>query len=183
MRTLLDIFGYIILLFGTLLGAMSGSLILIVVSIVGGLLLLALSHLIGIAENVQARLLDLPPTLNTVRAVVQGAAAVRVEAEDIELYPAADAKYELIELDDEQYMRTKAFRHYLAVMDSRYTFSLPNRPSITLHCAYDYDRGIELFALDGQSFVMLKAIGVEAVRDNGVIRLYARSGEDDEGEV
>ena len=175
MRIILDLFGYVILLFGTTFGFMSGSVTLIVICLVGGLVLLALSHLISIAESLQARFLELPLTTALVRKSIMNATAQVVTSQSIELNPSDNPSYALIELDGNVYMRTQAFANYLSVTDNRYTFAFPDSSPIELHCAYGYFKGSELFAMDGYAYVMLSAIGLDAVRNNGRTVLKERT--------
>ncbi|SFB43621.1 hypothetical protein SAMN05216312_10862 [Cohnella sp. OV330] len=171
MRTLLEVFGYLIMVGGTSVGLTSGSVTLIAFSIFGGPVLLGLSHLIGIAENVQARMLDLPPTLATVRSVIKGAPEYVVESPDLDIYPSADTKYEWIDLNGDVYMRSRAFRKYIENVENRFAFTLPGRETVVLHNAGTYSNGEALFSLDGYSYVMLSAIGLAAVREHGRIVL------------
>ncbi|CAI6029621.1 hypothetical protein [Cohnella sp. JJ-181] len=174
MRTLLEMFGFVIMVGGTVVGVMSGSFSLIVFSLVGGLVLLALSHLIGIAESVQARVLDLPPTLDTVRNRIRHASDYAVTAADIEIYPAQGAMHSLVELDENLYMRTFAFMKHLSVLDRRYSFSLPGREPVELHGADRYFQGADLFSVDGYAYVKLSAIGLAADREGDRILLRSR---------
>lgn|GEM_PF-6669156 len=179
MRIILDLFGYVILLLGTTFGFMSGSVTLIVICLVGGLVLLALSHLISIAESLQARFLELPLTTALVRKSIMSATAQVVASRSIELKPSENPSYALIELEGNAYMRTHAFTNYLSVTDNRYTFAFPDRPPIELHCADGYFKGSELFAIDGYAYVMLRAIGLDALRENGRILIEQRPAASD----
>lgn len=183
MRIILDLIGYVILLFGTIIGFMSGSMTLIVISLVGGLMLLALSHLIGIAESLQARFLELPLTPTMVRKIIKNATVYVMASQAIELKPSENPSYALVELDGNAYMRTQAFTNNLTVSDNSYTFAFPDRPPIELHCASGYFQGAELFAIDGYAYVMLSAIGLVAVQNHGRVVLEPRAEASDETTV
>ncbi|MFD2333309.1 hypothetical protein ACFSR7_28965 [Cohnella sp. GCM10020058] len=178
MRTLLDLIGYLILIGGTIVGFASNSVLMIVFSLFGGPALLGLSHLIGIAENVQARLLDLPPTLATVRSLIKRAPEYAVEGAGIDIYPSAGAKYEWIELNGDIYMRSRAFRKYVEHVDDRYAFTLPGSKSVILRSAGSYSGGAAMFSLDGHAYVMLSAIGLTAVLQNDRIVLGTLNDEE-----
>ncbi|MDI4646107.1 hypothetical protein [Cohnella hashimotonis] len=181
MRSLLDLIGYLILLGGTIVGFASNSVTMVVLSLFGGPVLLGLSHLIGIAENVQARLLDLPPTLATVRSRIRNAPEYAVDGGGIEIYPSAEAKYEWIDLNGDIYIRSRAFRKYLEHVDNRYAFALPGSRTVVLHRAEYYSGGAALFSLDGHSYVLLRAIGLAASLEEDRIALRSlQHGEDTE---
>ncbi|MDG0793648.1 hypothetical protein OMP38_24565 [Cohnella ginsengisoli] len=175
MRAIIDLFGYLILVGGTIVGLMSGSVTLIVLSLFGGPVLLGVSHLIGIAENVQAHLLDLPPTMDTVRSFIKKAPEYAIDGSDagIEVYPSADANYEWIELNGDVYMRSKPFRKYIEHVDNRYSFALPGRETVVLRAFDHYYKGAPLFWSDGHAYVMLSAIGLTGVRENDRVALRA----------
>ncbi|WP_217594621.1 hypothetical protein [Cohnella sp. GbtcB17] len=175
MRAIIDLFGYLILVGGTVVGFLNGSVTLIVLSLFGGPVLLGLSHLIGIAENVQARLLNLPPTPDMVRSLVKNAPKLVVDGTDIgiDVYPEAGASYEWLELDGEAYMRTKALRKYVEHVGNGYAFALPGREKVVLRALDHYYEGAPVFWSEGHAYVMLSAIGLSAVRENDRIALRA----------
>ncbi|MDG0812518.1 hypothetical protein [Cohnella rhizosphaerae] len=173
MRAIIDLFGYLILAGGTFVGLTSGSVTLVVLSLFGGPVLLGLGHLIGIAENVQARLLNLAPTPDTVRSLIKNAPAYVVDGSDIgvAVYPSADAPYKWIELNGEVYVRSRALRNYIESVDNRYSFALPDRETVVLRASDRYSDGVPLFWSEGHVYVMLSAIGLSGIRENDRISL------------
>ncbi|WP_123040164.1 hypothetical protein [Cohnella candidum] len=158
MAILLMIAGGLIFVLGIFIGIADESLIFILLSVIGGLLLIGLSKIIELLEGITHRSLGVPYTHDQIRTILQSSLEYPVEAEGIAPYPDSDTPYPLLHLDGETYMRARVFRNYLSQDGSLYTFAFPDRPPEVLRRMQGYYPGAELFAHEDQVYVKLSRI-------------------------
>ncbi|MBW5446221.1 hypothetical protein GE107_09135 [Cohnella sp. CFH 77786] len=160
MNILMNIAGTLILVVGILLGLADGNLIVIALSVIGGFMLLGMSKIIELMEQINERMLHVPYTRDHLRSILQASPDYVIEGGDFEIYPEPQSTYTLLNLDGETYIRARAFRKYMSQRDEEYTFSFPDRQPVVLNRASRYHPGAELFAYEDQVYVMLGAIGL-----------------------
>jgi hypothetical protein len=158
MKILLWIAGMLVLVFGVFIGIAGGNLIVILLSIVGGFILLGLSKIIDLVEQINDRSLHMPYTHNQIRTILQASPEYVIDAGQFEIYPNPETLYALLYLDGEAYIRARVFRNYLSQRDDEYTFSFPDRQPKVMIRANHYYQGVELFGQVEQVFVMLRSI-------------------------
>lgn len=157
MNTLQSIAGLLILLFGTFVGIVSGNYIIVMAGVTCGFLLLSLAKLLDQSRDSHHRLLGIPLTKSQIQTIIANSAVFTVESDSIDVYPSKDAQYPLIVLDNEKYIRAKAFYKCLSQDDYQYTFQLPHG-TIVLDCSDMYYPGVDLVDLGDQVLVRISAL-------------------------
>jgi hypothetical protein len=154
--------GIIVLVFGLFLGFASGDLMIILVGLVAGPILLGISKIIQILEELDHKLIRIPFTLDQVWKVIKASTIYEIESEDFEVHPnpRGDVQFPLVILEDEYYIRTRVFKKYFKEEGNEYIFELPKQEPITLQKSYSYYPGVELFDFRDHVYVLLKKINV-----------------------
>lgn len=163
--------GFFMLFIGIFVGFPSDNFYVVLNSVFGGLLLMGLSKLIAIVEQIYLKVLQVPYTYNQVSTIVKNANRYYVESSVFDVYPEEQAQYPLINLDGDYYIRARAFMKYLRQNESEYTFALPDQAPITLNRLDYYEKGVELFAFEDQVIVLLKRIQLKPVTEGDTLRL------------
>lgn len=159
--------GILLLIIGVFIGFPSGNGIVILLSVVGGLLLMGVSKLIAILEQIYLKVLQQPFTYNQVSTIIKNSNSYFVESESFHVYPEDQAQYPLIYLDGDYYMRARVFMKYLSQNVYEYTFSFPDQAPITLNRLDYYEKGVELFAFEDQVIVLLNRLNLKPVTAGG----------------
>ncbi|MCC3371766.1 hypothetical protein [Cohnella sp. REN36] len=144
------------------MGIVTNQFIFMLLSVVGGFLLMGQSKLVELAEGTQRLLAKLSESNGSVAHAVRSSAEYPIETDVFEVYPALDARYPLVVLDHEPYLRVKAFIKHVSQQGDEYKFRLPGMEPIVLRRSDAYFQGVELFAFEEQVLVMLRKLGCRA---------------------
>lgn len=157
--------GILVLVFGLFLGFVSNNLIIILLSIVGGLILLGISKIIEILEAISHKYLQIPFTLNQIWKIIKNSSQYEVASTTFEIHlsPKGDIIYPLVILDNEFYLRARVFYKYLSQSENEYKFELPKQEPVIITKSLSYYKGVELFDFRDQVFVKLKKINVKPI--------------------
>jgi hypothetical protein len=163
MKNFLAIISYIIFVFGITIGLDYKNLLFILISIIGGFLLLGVSKIIGIAEGINKRVLQLPLTYDQFKLVMKYATQYSVESNNFEVYPNLRTQYSFLCLDEETYINSDVFHNYLNKDGFEFMYKLPDTdPQIIMSSGFYY-KGVELFLFEGQYYVMLKRLNLKPI--------------------
>ncbi|QJC51499.1 hypothetical protein HGI30_08015 [Paenibacillus albicereus] len=172
MSLFLTIGGMLLLLVGAM-GLISGDWLLIAAGLFGGLVLLALSRIIDLLEDISRQRSGAPFAAGQLAKLMRRSPARSVESElfDVHLNPRGGREYPLLHLGGEAYLRARVFLSYLRQDGDQYTFELPGQEPVTLSRTSGYAEGADLFEFQEQVFVKLRAIGMRAVVDGQKVKL------------
>lgn len=173
MQAFLFIIGLLVFIFGLLYGFSGGGLALLLAGFVAGPLLMGLSKVIQLLEEISHKLLRMPFTLDQVWQVIKNSPKYETESQSFEVYPnpRGDSQYQLVVFDDEYYIKARVFKKYIKPNENELVFEMPNQEPITLQKSYAYYPGVELFDFREQVFVMLKKINVYPVIEGKSLKL------------
>ncbi|QGG55663.1 hypothetical protein [Paenibacillus sp. B01] len=172
MQALLVVGGVVLLAFGAF-ALLSGQWPAFAGGLFGGLLLMALSRIIDLLEDIARQRSGAPYETGQFARLIRRSPVYAVESElfDVHLNPRGGREYPLIRLDGETYLRARVFLSYLRQDDDKYTFELPEREPVTLSRISGYAVGADLFESQEQVFVKLRALGLRAVVDGKRVKL------------
>ncbi|MGZ9584483.1 hypothetical protein [Paenibacillus marinisediminis] len=161
MGLFLKVIGIVMIGWGTMLGVNVAEPITVIVSILGGCVLMALGQFVDIFEDMRNRhSLELPLSKQQVRTIIRHSTRYQFISNDLKLYSGDRKEYPLVLLEGEQYIRASLFHEYMAIDINEYTFAFPERASVILHSHYSYYPGVELFELDDALFVKVTSLGI-----------------------
>ncbi|WP_040952500.1 hypothetical protein [Gorillibacterium massiliense] len=160
MKESLSIISLVILVSGIMIGFADKSTLIVLVSVIGGLLLLGISKIMSIAEGIHYRALQLPLSEQQLKLIMRKSEKYRLESSAFSIYPNMRTEYSLLLLDGEFYLNADAFHDYLKRDGMEYTFALPNQAPVVIMRSYSYSKGVELFGFQNQGYLMLKSIHV-----------------------
>jgi hypothetical protein len=163
MKNFLAIISYIIFVFGITIGLAYNNLLFVLIIIIGGFLLLGVSKIIGIAEGINKRVLQLPLTYDQFKLIMKNATQYSVESNNFEVYPNLRTQYSFLCLDEETYINSDVFHNYLNKDGFEFMYKLPDTdPQIIMSSGFYY-KGVELFLFEGQYYVMLKRLNLKPI--------------------
>lgn len=162
MNKILGFAGYSLLVIGSVMGLLMGSLIVILFSLLAGLLLVSVAKLESISQALYLTQSGLPLTETQMGRIIQRSPQFHVESQSFDVYPKTEsARYHLIYLHQEYYIRVRVFYEYLRQEEDEYRFLLPGREPIILILSDRYLAGVELFEHQQQVFVKLSSLGLK----------------------
>ncbi|WP_339279811.1 hypothetical protein NYE40_08995 [Paenibacillus sp. FSL W8-1187] len=172
MQALLVVGGVVLLAFGAF-GLFSEQWPAFAGGLFGGLLLMALSRIIDLLEELLRNASDAPYSREQLAKIMQRSRAFRLESELFEVHPNASGgnEYPLYYLNGEPYVRARAFLPYIKQVDTRYTFELPGREPVTLDRSSAYLQEVPLFEYQEQVVVRLKSLGLRTRPVGDAIKL------------
>ncbi|WP_054955571.1 hypothetical protein [Paenibacillus dakarensis] len=180
MKRMLFAAGLLVLVFGVIYGILSENPMIILVSVVGGFILMGVYKMIEILEGIHHRVLQVPFTENQLHTIITFSKPYKIVSKAFEIHPNPQGNpiYPLIKLDNDYYLRARVFNKYLSQLDNMYTFKLPNQARVTLSSSMSYQEGAGLFQFHDQVFVRLKDINIKPVSEGYILTLEYVKEED-----
>lgn len=157
MATIQSLIGYLFILISVVFAIATGEFFPVVYGVFAGLVLISLAHIVDSVQDLRDRSLGLPLTDRQIRKIRMKTKEVKIISETLKIHPS-HASYPVLQLDQEYYIRVKAFVEYLSQDKREYTFHFPNHEPVVFTCAFDYRPGIKLFELDEQVYIQLSSI-------------------------
>lgn len=164
--------GLLILILGTIVGLLLGNVMLAVICVVGGFVLISLSELVRLVQEMNHKMLGVPLTKDQITTIIQHSRHYYVYSQDLDVHPDPGTAYTFIVLDGEHYIRARVFLPYIRQQEFEYTFTLPDRDPVVMHCSNDYYKGVDLFGSYDQVIVKLSALGLKWTVLKDTLRIH-----------
>ncbi|MFC4777333.1 hypothetical protein ACFO9Q_11115 [Paenibacillus sp. GCM10023252] len=173
MMVFLFILGLIVLVIGPIVGVMSSDLATAAISIACGGLLIGLSKLIEMVEDIKSNLLRAPLTTSQVATIIKNTMTYEIESKglEIELNSENENGYSVIRIEDDYYIAVSLFSKYLTKNEEEYIFALPRQDVITLYLEYNYYKEVGLFKVMNEVYVNLSKLNVQPIFSGNSVTL------------
>jgi hypothetical protein len=163
--------GYFIIFIGVLYSFIviknltSGDVSIILSTVFGGVIFLALGKIVEILEKIEKKL---PERKYTEEFPIT---EFSVRSNDFEVYDSNNETYKYFTLNGNEFIQARVFKNYIDIKETDFEYKLPNRNEIKLTVYKEYSPIVDMFSRDEIIFVKLSSLNISLLRRGNKITL------------